>query len=273
MAAVADPRFRRDLYRGTARYYDRFRRPYPAELTGDLVRRCRADGEGRLADLACGTGQLAFALRRGFAEVWAVDREPGMVEVVREKASLAGVGGIRAVAADAEDADLPEASFDLIVIGNAFHRLDRRAVAANVFRWLRPGGHLALVWSDPPWLGDEPWQRALAALLDRWQVRAGAADRIPAGWDVGRAARPDAVVLAEAGLRPAGRREFPQRCEWTVAELAGLAYSTSFLSREALGDLAPDFEADLRAGLSSFAVAGPLAQRSHAAYELAFRRS
>ena len=50
-------------------------------------------GRGRLLDLACGTGQLAFALRSPFAEVWAVDQEPDMVAVVRSKAAALPVPG------------------------------------------------------------------------------------------------------------------------------------------------------------------------------------
>jgi SAM-dependent methyltransferase len=60
---MADPEFRRDLYRGTARDYDRFRVPYPQALIDDLAGRSGADGQGRLLDLACGTGQVTFALQ------------------------------------------------------------------------------------------------------------------------------------------------------------------------------------------------------------------
>jgi len=38
------PVFRRDLYRGTAEFYDEFRLPYPAELIDDLCVRIEADG-------------------------------------------------------------------------------------------------------------------------------------------------------------------------------------------------------------------------------------
>ena len=52
-----------------------------------------------LLDLACGTGQLTFALRPYVAEVWAVDQEPGMTAVVTRKAGPdggpRGVGGRR----------------------------------------------------------------------------------------------------------------------------------------------------------------------------------
>ena len=48
---VTGPVFRRDLYQGTAGYYDRFRLPYPQALTDDLAHRSGADGTGRLLDL------------------------------------------------------------------------------------------------------------------------------------------------------------------------------------------------------------------------------
>ena len=84
-------RFAADLYRGSAGYYDRYRLPYPEAMLTDLIRRVEVPERGRLLDLACGTGQLAFALRRWFGEVWAVDQEPDMVAVVRAKAAASGV--------------------------------------------------------------------------------------------------------------------------------------------------------------------------------------
>ncbi|MFF9286548.1 methyltransferase domain-containing protein [Streptomyces griseosporeus] len=54
-------------------------------MIADLARRAAPSGRGRLLDLACGTGQLAFPLRNRFADVWAVDSEAGMTEVVRAK--------------------------------------------------------------------------------------------------------------------------------------------------------------------------------------------
>jgi ubiquinone/menaquinone biosynthesis C-methylase UbiE len=74
-----EPDFASDLYRGTAESYDRFRLPYPEVLTADLISRVRPSRQGQLLDLACGTGQLAFALADFFAVIWAVDQEPDIV--------------------------------------------------------------------------------------------------------------------------------------------------------------------------------------------------
>ena len=154
-------RFAPDLYRGSAGYYDRYRLPYPEAMITDLVQRAGVSGRGRLLDLACGTGQLAFPLRRWFTEVWAVDSEPDMVETVRAKAAAAGAGEVRPVVSSAETLHAEPGYFELAVIGNAFHRLDRDLVAGRVLGWLEAGGHLALCWSSGPWTGEEDWSTSV----------------------------------------------------------------------------------------------------------------
>src|SRR5258708_9699968 len=105
-------------------------------MIDDLAERAGVSGEGRLLDLACGTGPISFALHRRFDEVWAVDQEPDMVGVARQKAEAAGIGNIRFLASAAEDLSQPEQSFDLGAIGKAFHRLPPGAAAAPGFPWL-----------------------------------------------------------------------------------------------------------------------------------------
>jgi ubiquinone/menaquinone biosynthesis C-methylase UbiE len=267
---VADEvRFAADLFRGTAGYYDRYRRPYPQAMIEDLIRRAGASGRGRLLDLACGTGQLAFALRRWFDEVWAVDQEPDMVDLVAARAAAAGAGDIRPVVSSAESLDAEPDYFDLAVIGNAFHRLDRDLIAGQVLRWLKSGGYLAVCWSSGPWAGDEDWQRALAATLDKWKAALGAADRVPAGWDLPRKRRPDLQLLANAGFEAAGRREFPVEHRWSLPELAGYVRSTSFLPAAVLGAQAAAFDADLAATLGPYGNGGTFTQNTNCAYELA----
>lgn len=188
--AVLDPAFRPDLYQGTAQAYDEFRLPYPADLVADLAARTGADGTGNLLDLACGTGQAAFALAASFAEIWAVDQEPEMIDVARHKADAAGAAAkFRLLVCDAAELSAPAGHFDLITVGNAFHRLPRTVVARASLGWLRPGGFLALLWGGTPTYDDAPWQRALAAVMQRWQHRPGVEARVPAGYAADRDAR------------------------------------------------------------------------------------
>jgi SAM-dependent methyltransferase len=262
--------FRPDLYRGTAAFYDRYRPPYPGELIDDLVLRTGADGTGRLLDLACGTGQICFALRDRFAEIWAVDQEPDMITVVRQKAAaLADPPRFEFRTAAAESLAAPEDSFDLVAIGNAFHRLPRDVVAAKALRWLRPGGHLALLWGGPPNYGNAPWQQALQEQMQRWERRPGAEQRVPTGYEADRAARSDLDVLRANGFEVVGRREFPVSLTWTAAEIAGFVASTSVLSPEALGPDAEAFDVSLRQALLEQEPAGQFRQDTAFACDLA----
>jgi SAM-dependent methyltransferase len=247
---VTYPQFRADLYQGTAEAYDGYRPLYPADLIVSLARRTGADGTGRLLDLACGTGHVAFALADRFAEIWLADQEPDMIAVVKRKAA-GDPGRFRYLTGAAERLDLPPATFDLVTIGNAFHRLPRDVVTANVRRWLRPGGHLALLWGGSPNLGGEPWQQTLQAVMYRWHDRNAADRRIPAGYDEDRRARPDLEILAAAGFEIVASFEATVGRSWTIDEILGYVASTSILSPSALGADAEEFETDLRSALRS----------------------
>jgi SAM-dependent methyltransferase len=268
LSLVHEMRFGADLYRGSAGYYDRYRLPYPEAMITDLVRRAGVSERGRLLDLACGTGQLAFPLRRWFREVWAVDSEPDMTEMVRAKAAAVGAGDVRPIVSSAETLHAEPEYFELAVIGNAFHRLDRDLVAGRILGWLEPGGCLALCWSSSPWAGGEGWQQALAATLDRWKAALGAEGRVPAGWDLARQRRPDPQVLSDAGFEMAGRHEFAVEHRWSLPELAGHIRSTSFLPAAVLGGEAAAFDADLAARLGPQSA---FTETVRFAYELALK--
>jgi ubiquinone/menaquinone biosynthesis C-methylase UbiE len=264
------PAFRRDLYRGTASSYDQFRLPYPAALIDDLCRRASVSGAGRLLDLACGPGTATFALSDRFAEVWAVDQEPEAIDFAERKAIARGVHNVRWMVGRAEDVD-PDEVFDLVTIGTAFHRLDRRRVADLAFRWLRSGGHLALLWSNTPLNGAEPWQHTYAAILVDWMEKVAAADRLPADLETHLAQHPHTTVLHEAGFAIVGRFEVVEIHDWTVEALIGLVYSTSLLPRVVLDARADAFEADLRERLLSIEPSGIFREHASFAYDLARR--
>ena len=267
---ASDPEFRTDLFRGTAPFYDKFRLAYPDVLLADLRMRARTTSTGRLLDLACGTGQSTFGLASHFAEVWAVDQEAEAVEFARAKARRLGVDHVRWIAGRAEDVEA-EGGFELVAVGNAFHRFQRRVVAESAMRWLVPGGHLALLWSSSPWDGSHEWQHAMADTVQRWTQVAGATDRIPANLDEHLAAVPHTTVLARAGFTIVGEFEFTTPREWTVEALTGFMYATSFLSLQALGRNVPAFESDLRARLLAVEPDGVFREDTSFSYTLASR--
>ena len=265
---VGELRFRTDLYRGTAPFYDRYRRPYPKELLADLRRRLPISGSGRLLDLACGTGQIAFPLAEYFAEVWAVDQEEGSVAYGRAKAETRGITNITWVTGSAEATAL-DGPFELIAVGNAFQRLDRQLVAKLMYSWLQPSGGVALLWGGTPGRGDRPWQRAMTELLEDWMARAGATDRVPAGWEAAMDEDPHEQVLRRAGFQYVGGFDFSVEQTWTVETLTGFVYSTSFLNTDALGDKLRTFERALADRLLSCEPDGTFRELANYSYQLA----
>jgi hypothetical protein len=177
----------------------------------------------------------------------------------------------RAITSGVEELSIDPASFELITIGNAFHRLRRDQLARRTFEWLGPGGHLALCWSDSPWAGHADWQKALRALLEHWRRALSAHERLPQDWDAARQAKPDHVVLVAAGFESTGRHQFQIEHRWTPTELAGFVYSTAFLAAPAFGDQAAAFEADLANHLEPHLRNGAVVDEVSFAYDL-FRR-
>lgn len=265
-----DLEFRKDLFQGTASYYDRYRPPYPEALLADLCSRLPVSGRGRLLDLACGTGQLALPLASAFADVVAVDQESESVDYGRTRAAEAGITNIMWVAGSAEDTAL-DGGFELITIGNAFHRLNRSLVAARALSWLVPDGGVALVWGNGPSRGELPWQAVLQEVSARWVEELGAADRVPRGWEAVMDEDPHEDVLRRVGLEYAGRWEFMTEQVWTVETLIGFLYSTSSLARPVLGERAPEFEADLGRRLLAEVPDGEFRHTASYAYQLARR--
>lgn len=238
------PSFATDLFAGTAEYYARYRVPYPQELIDDLRVRAGITGEGRLLDLACGTGGVALPMHSFFSEVWAVDQEPEMVEVGRQKAEKCGAANVVWTVGRAEDVVAEPGSFELITIGCAFHRLDRRLIAERALRCLPPGRCIATLECNVAWRGTEAWQHALAEVITRWTDGHGTA-RMPAG-----PCEPyHEEILEAAGFEGVKDYRFPMPHVWTLDSLIGYAYSTSKASRAVLGDRAEAFEADLRGAL------------------------
>ena len=241
---------RKDLYTGTAKYYHEFRVPYSSKLIDDLRARANLTGSGKLLDLGCGTGQLAFLMHKDFEEIWAVDKEEGMIEFGRSMAEGRGIRNIRWIAERAELLEVESDLFQLVGIANAFHRLGRRGAAKLAFRCLRPGNCLALIGCATPASirrspGDSGWRLVLAEAVGKWIAKANTSDRFPKdAKDLEEVT--DSMILDEAGFDYLGEFHFPASHFWTVDTILGLFRGTSYLSQYSLGSKHDEFENELR---------------------------
>lgn len=260
--------FRPDLYRGTAHYYDRYRVPYPARLIDDLVTRAAVSGTGRLLDLACGPGRVTFALSEHFSDALAIDQEEEAIGYARDLADERGASYVSWRTGRAEELEV-SGPFELITVGDAFHRLNRPRIAGLAARWLQPRGHIALLWTSMPWQGAAPWQKAAMEVVVYWMEVTGSLQNVPSSLADTLAQQPHQAVLAGAGLKVLGAYEFREPHSWTLEALAGFAHSTSILSRTALGVHLEAFERDLRDRLLAVQPGGHFDETVSFTYDLA----
>jgi ubiquinone/menaquinone biosynthesis C-methylase UbiE len=66
----------------------------------------------------------------------AIDLEGEMIAVGQHEAAQRGVTTITWKVGKAEDLQAPPASFELITIEEAFHRLDQQLIATQALQWL-----------------------------------------------------------------------------------------------------------------------------------------
>ncbi|SUD49601.1 ubiquinone/menaquinone biosynthesis methyltransferase [Nocardia otitidiscaviarum] len=226
-------------------------------------------------DMACGTGEIAIPLHGEFSRVLASDIEPGMIEVGRDKAAAVGASNIEWRVGRAEDVVVSAADdVRLVTLGNAFHWVDRVAVAGRALEWLEPGGCIAILGSSTPWSGSEPWQAVVVECLEHWATAvAEVSPAAPGGSGDAAAQRvTHDEVLRDVGFGEVAQYEFPTPHTWTVDELLGFLWSTSRTGRlRQHPAIARRFEADLRDRLRVYDESGQL-RESVAHYYILGRR-
>lgn len=156
-AHLADPARRQDfvtpMFDEIAPRYDRFTRLFSFGMDAGWKRAlvdvvagaCAADAPRRVLDLACGTGDLAFALARRFAaaDVRGVDASPEMIALAARRARADGPR-VRFEVGDMMRLPAADGSVDVVTAGYGFRNVpDHRAALREAARVLRPGGVLA----------------------------------------------------------------------------------------------------------------------------------
>jgi len=128
-----------------------------------LVSAVRRSHPKAILDLATGSGDVAFALKRGLppaTRVLGMDFcLPMIVAAEAKKAGRPGLyGGLEFREGDALALPLPDGGFDAVTLAFGFRNMaDRARCLSEVRRVLRPGGGLFILEFSKPW----PWLRPL----------------------------------------------------------------------------------------------------------------
>ncbi len=102
-----------------------------------------------VADIGAGTGYYSWQIAARIGEtgrVQAVDVQPQMIALLKERMQQRGVRNVLPVLGSPTDTGLAPASVDLALMVDVYHELDHpREILDNIMRALRPGGRMVLV--------------------------------------------------------------------------------------------------------------------------------
>lgn len=149
-------------FANTAELYERARPGYPPDLIDALFAEIGLD-QPRILDLGAGTGKLTRQLLP-CGPVIAVEPLDDM------RAQLERVlPGVDCRPGTAESIPLPDASVDVVMVGQAYHWFDQDKANPEIARVLVDGGHLVALWSDEVHV---PWVERLIEIMsvdaERW---------------------------------------------------------------------------------------------------------
>jgi len=124
------------------------RLPGTASAVADEIIKQTGQVEGYCLDLGCGDGSLAYALAvKTELHIAAVDADPGMVALARQRLDKAGLYGTRVTVIQADPAatPLPKYFANLVVSARALETGMNPAMEKEAMRTLRPYGGVACV--------------------------------------------------------------------------------------------------------------------------------
>lgn len=233
-------------FKSAAQHYLSGRPAYPARLTDMVARLCRLPAKGRVLDLGCGPGQLAMAFAPHAGSVLAVDPEPEMLALCQQQAATHGFRHVEVRQGSSQDLDASFGQFDLVVIGRAFHWMDRIATLRQLDQLIAPGGAIVLFADRHPEVPANAWQETFNEVVDRYaSADPGRALRKSPNW-----IRHEAVLL-ESAFRQLERHSVFDEYALPFERIADRALSRSSTSSARLGKEAEQMIGELRRRLSA----------------------
>ncbi|HEX9896203.1 MAG TPA: class I SAM-dependent methyltransferase [Dehalococcoidales bacterium] len=229
-----------DAFKGTAWYYARYRANYP-DIFFEMVKdKFELDRNDRVLDLGCGTGQIAIPISRFVKEVVAMDPEPEMLaegKIFAKKYKIKNIKWVEGGSEDLADMSTELGKFKLIVIGTAFHWMDREKTLDILYDMTEDGGGIVVV--DRGNLFKEP---VIDKVIKKWL---GQERRAGSGF-YKQPLRRYEEVISESRFKKIEFWEHELSIVNDIDWIVGNIYSSSMANPNVLGDRREKFEKDLR---------------------------
>ena len=127
-------------------YYDALRERFETSAFSAWLHEYARFAGKRVLDIGCGNGYVLSRYAASGARVCGVDLTNAAVRLCRRRFALAGLAG-QFVVGNAEELPLPDHSFDCVCsMGVLHHTPNTAAAVAELYRVLRPGGRLIVMF-------------------------------------------------------------------------------------------------------------------------------
>ena len=145
--------------------YVKYRPTYPAAVLEVLRQKTGLTNASRVADVGSGTGISTELFLKAGCTVFGV--EPNQEMRTAAENMLQDYPAFHSITGTAEATTLEAKSVDYVVAAQAFHWFDPLAAKREIFRILKPGGWLVLMWNSRR-MSSTPFLQAYELLLQTY---------------------------------------------------------------------------------------------------------
>jgi 2-polyprenyl-3-methyl-5-hydroxy-6-metoxy-1,4-benzoquinol methylase len=135
-----------EVSRYSARIVDAYvaHRPFPRELSDQIIQDGSITADSRVLDLAGGPGDLALALAQVSDHVSLMELSKGFISAAAKRAKQRGVK-LATIHESCNRLVYDDAQYDVVTVSQALHWLDDVLVCRGLCRCLRPGGSFFVI--------------------------------------------------------------------------------------------------------------------------------